>query len=301
MIIANPIYDVVFKRLMEDNRIAKFFVETLVDEQITEIEVKPQEFTYSDQLAGLAVFRLDFIATIKTGEDHYKKVLIEIQKAKNPVDLMRFRNYLGEQYKKEDDVKTTEGKKKTVLPIITIYLLGFKLPDLDSAAIKVKRNYLDLLTHKVIEQKNDFIEKLTHDCFVVQLPRIQVKLLTRLEKLLSVFEQNFFVDDHGTIKQYNYEVEDEEIKKMIAILHFAGTDPDEKQKIENEQEAYRILDLAASEKSRELQGIITEQNKVLEEKNKSLLASAKALKESGIDLKKIMELTGLKEDVIENL
>ena len=104
MIIANPIYDIVFKRIMENERVAKFFIGTLLEQQIETVEVKPQEFTYSDQLAGLAVFRLDFIATIKTENGELKKILIEIQKAKNEIDLMRFRRYLGEQYKKEDQI-----------------------------------------------------------------------------------------------------------------------------------------------------------------------------------------------------
>ncbi|MGV8135482.1 MAG: hypothetical protein AB2L20_09730 [Mangrovibacterium sp.] len=96
MIIANPIYDVVFKRLMEDKRVARFFVETLTGQSIMDIDLKPQEFTYNDRLAGIAVYRLNFIAIIKTTHG-YKKVLIEIRKAKNAVDLMRFRNYLAEQ------------------------------------------------------------------------------------------------------------------------------------------------------------------------------------------------------------
>ena len=83
MVIANPIYDVVFKRMMENDKVAKFFIGTLLNENIETVEVKPQEFTYTDELAGLAVFRLDFIATIRTENGTLKKVLIEIQKAKN--------------------------------------------------------------------------------------------------------------------------------------------------------------------------------------------------------------------------
>lgn len=265
MIIANPIYDVVFKRLMEDKRIAKFFIESLLDDNITEVQVKPQEFTYSDQLVGLAVYRLDFIATIKTGNNEYKKVLIEIQKAKNPIDLMRFRNYLGEQYKREDEIETDKGKENTVLPIITIYLLGFKLPEIETAAVKVNREYFDLITKQIITNKSDFIEKLTHDCYVVQMPRIKGKLQNRLEQVLSIFEQDFFVDEKGITKDYNYEINDENINNMIAILHKSGTDPKERQEIEKEQEAYRILDLAAREKTKELEGIIKEKDKEIAE------------------------------------
>ena len=120
MVIANPIYDVVFKRLMEDKRIAKFFIGTLLEQNIENVEVKPQEYTYDGEVdlddpnirkaieakvmerLTIRVYRLDFIATIKTESGELKKVLIEIQKANNQVDLMRFRDYLGEQYKKQD-------------------------------------------------------------------------------------------------------------------------------------------------------------------------------------------------------
>ena len=90
MIIANPLYDVVFKRMMENDRVAKFFIGTLIEQTIESVEVKPQEFTYVDELAGLAVFRLDFIATIKTENGESKKVLIEIQNALNLFDFLPF-------------------------------------------------------------------------------------------------------------------------------------------------------------------------------------------------------------------
>lgn len=116
MVIANPIYDVVFKRMMGNDKVAKFFIGTLLDKVIETVEVKPQEFTYTDEFSALAVFRLDFLATIKTETGEFIKVLIEIQKAKNEIDLMRFRNYLAEQYKKENIL----NEQKVILPITTI-------------------------------------------------------------------------------------------------------------------------------------------------------------------------------------
>ena len=112
MIIANPIYDVVFKKMMENERVAKFFIGTLLEQNIEAVEVQPQEFTYLDELSALAVFRLDFIATIKTATGEHRKVLIEIQKAKNQIDLMRFRNYLAEQYKKEDLINNRSEERR---------------------------------------------------------------------------------------------------------------------------------------------------------------------------------------------
>jgi hypothetical protein len=242
MIIANPVYDVVFKRLMEDKRIARFFVETLTGESIIDIDLKPQEFTYNDRPPRIAVYRLDFIATIKTAQGS-KKVLIEIQKAKNAVDLMRFRNYLAEQYKKEDEVVVETGKTKMALPLITIYLLGFKLDEIESSVIKVNRQYIDLITNEVLDQKSDFIEKLTHDSYIVQIPRIQPRLQSRLEVLLTIFEQNNFVDDREITKNYTYQVNDEYIKDIVEILHHAGTNPKERVEIEKEQEVLRVFEL----------------------------------------------------------
>ena len=206
MIIANPIYDVVFKRLMENEKVAKFFISTLLEQTVETIEIKPQEYTYKGELEtakgiqdaeerirerfSIWVYRLDFIATIKTDTGEYKKVLIEIQKAKNPIDLMRFRNYLAEQYKKEDKI----NKKNVILPITTIYILGFKLPEIESPCISVARNYIDLINKTTLSQKSEFVEKLTHDCFVVQVDRITDRYQTQLDKLLSVFEQRNFTD-----------------------------------------------------------------------------------------------------------
>lgn len=44
--IANPIYDTVFINLMENNRIARFFIETIIDHPVDSISVSPQEYTY---------------------------------------------------------------------------------------------------------------------------------------------------------------------------------------------------------------------------------------------------------------
>ena len=131
MIIANPIYDTVFKRLMENERAARFFIGTLLNEEITSVKMLPQELTRYDDSYGMTVFRLDFVATIRTGSGASQKILIEVQKAKHETDLVRFRSYLGEQYKREDEI---DGIKQA-LPITTIYVLGFKLPSISSSLL----------------------------------------------------------------------------------------------------------------------------------------------------------------------
>jgi len=266
MIIANPIYDTVFKRMMESDRVAKFFIGTFLEQTIEAVEVKPQEFTYTDELAGLAVFRLDFIATIKTSSGELKKVLIEIQKAKNHTDLMRFRNYLGEQYRKEDQV----DKLKTILPITTIYILGFTLPEIETACLKVERNYKDLIAKNIIHKKSDFVEKLTHDSFIVQVDRITDRYQTSLDKLLSVFEQSNFADDKKITKQFSHPTDTEDVKILTDILHHSGTNPEERKRIETEQEAWRTVNAMFEDKEKKFLQALNEKDKIIEELKRKL-------------------------------
>jgi hypothetical protein len=282
MVIANPIYDVVFKRMMENEKVAKFFIGTLLDQTIETVEVKPQEFTFIKDLdqndpeiekyieskikerLTINVMHLDFIATIKTQDGAYKKVLVEIQKAKNLIDLMRFRNYLAEQYKKEDVI----NDEKVILPITTIYILGFKLSDIETPCIKVERKYRDLINNREIDAKSEFIEKLTHDSFVVQVERITDRYQTRLDKLLSVFEQRHFLDDTKVTKEFRHDPDNEDLKLTTDILHFAGTNPEERKKIEIEQEAWRSINAMFEDKEKEFTKKLAEQKKALDEKDK---------------------------------
>ena len=313
MIIANPIYDIVFKRLMENERVAKFFIGTLLDQEIESVEVKPQEFTFIKELNQddpevqkyikrklqesllINVFRLDFIATIKTENGEYKKILIEIQKAKNHVDLIRFRRYLGEQYTKEDIV----NNKKQPLPITTIYILGFNLLEIETACLKIERNYKDLLNSKIISQKSDFVEKLTHDSFIVQVQRITNRYQTSLDKLLSVFEQNNFTDDNKITKQFEHPTDIEELKIITDILHHTGINPEDRKKIEIEEEAWRTINAVFDDKERELLKKIEETNRVLEEKNKVLEETTKVLEEKDKVLEEKDKVLEEKDKVLE--
>ena len=296
MYIANPIFDTVFKHLMENNRVARFFVETLIDMPVESIVVTPQEQTFfkipptiaesgltdeeQKRVELLSILRYDFVAIVHTPEGH-KKVLIEIQKAKNTIDLMRFRTYLGEQYKRKDMITGNGTQIEEALPIITIYLLGFKLAETDSAAIHVSRNYQDMITHKSLDVKSEFIECLTHDSYVVQIPRIEGKTRTRLEKMLSVFEQKDFLDANGILKNYRHEVDDDNIRQMVDILYHTGSDPKKRKEIEDEWRSNEWLEEFITK--REIK--IAQQKKIIEDKDKELENKDKELEEMRQKLK----------------
>jgi hypothetical protein len=304
MIIANPIYDTTFKKLMENERLAKFFIGTLLEQTIVSLEMNPQEFTYKlddtknipsggkkkssvPDLRGFSFLRVDYIATILTETGEHKRILIEVQKAWEQDDLTRFRTYLAEQYRKIDTVNGV----KVILPITTIYVLDSNLPKIDSACIKVERGYRDMITRLPVTAKSPFIEKLTHDSYVVQTRRITSdRYQTRLDKLLSVFEQAHFVDNAEMTKMYNYLPDDEDVKEMIDLLHYVGTDPAERKILEMEQEAHRTWTDSFAKVNRALE----EKEKALDEKDKALEAKDKALDEN----KKALEE---KDKVIEDL
>ena len=290
MIIANPIYDIIFKRLMENKRIAGFFIQTLIGEQVIDIAMMPQEYTYLANVKKenkeetysaeekeweiLSLIRLDFVALIRTAGGEHKKILIELQKSNNATDLMRFRTYLGEQYKRMDVVEVSTGKVEKSLPVICIYLLGFKLPEgIEAVAIKVGRSYTDIIGQTEIKQKSTWIESLTHDGYFVQIPYINGKPRTLLEQLLSVFEQKYFIDDKSTIKEYEYPIEDETIKMMIDILRHAAADGKTKREMEEAWWAEkRLEELEKTEKELEKAGKELEKSKKTIEENKKMLA-----------------------------
>ena len=247
--IANPIYDTVFKYLMENKRVARFFIETLIDEQVTDIAVVPQEYVYKrvirkekenaqkkdgNTFEFFSIIRYDFVATICTDSGEHKKVLIEIQKSRKYTELARFRKYLGEEYKRVDVVNTKTGEVEKSLPIICIYLLGFNLLKHKTPALKVGRTYWNLISKRKMSGKDKFVEALTHDGYFVQIPRIKGKPRNILEKMLSVFEQKDFVDEKEIVKSYGHLVDNEIIREILDILRNVAADPEEMKAIEAE-------------------------------------------------------------------
>ncbi|MDR2119843.1 MAG: hypothetical protein LBP64_03070 [Tannerella sp.] len=283
-IIANPIYDTVFKKLMEHERIVKFFLGTLLNENILSVAVRPQEFTYrkkteeSEQApenVGYSIYRIDFMVTVETKEGEWKKILVEVQKSWDETDVIRFRNYLAEQYRRVDRINGED----IVLPITTIYILGGRLSGIESPCIKVERQYRDMVRESPLNVKSPFVEKLTHDSYVIQAGRIaDERYGTRLNELLRLFEQAHFVEEDSEIsKQYTYASNDEDIRFITSVLKEMVADPKEREEIEREAEALRTIDDMYGKTNRKQKRIIEEQEKALVEKDRALVAHKKAL------------------------
>jgi len=273
--IANPIYDVVFKYLMEDSEIAKLILSTIIDEKIESLEFSPQENTIIVESRSLTVYRMDFSAKIRLPDKSFKQVIIEIQKAKYSTDIIRFRRYLGEQYKKTTNIyySKQDGKKKVnkrAIPILTVYFLGHKLDYVNIPVIKVKRQYTDGISGEILNCKEPFIESLTHDSYVIVIPELSSKKQNELEQMLAIFDQSLILSDEHIllINESDYP---EKFKPIIRRLHMATASHEIRQQMEAEDEIIEELQT--------LERVIEEKNEALAENIKKLAEKDNALAE----------------------
>ena len=213
--IANPIYNVVFNYMMEDNEVAKILISSIIGEEIISLDHKPQEYTVdklSTEGSTLPVYRLEFSAKIKTPDGH-QPVNIEIQKASVPNDILRFRN-------RHDRSRT----------VYTIYFLDDALGASPTPVLKISSQLIDLKTQEVIEDKSGFIESMYPPVWIVGFSCIQKPPRNELELLLSVFDQNNRTSDHHILNVLEEDFP-EKYLPLIGRLKQAAVTPEVKEKM----------------------------------------------------------------------
>ena len=264
-IIANPIYDAVFKYLMEDEKVARILLTSLLKKEIISLEMRRHEYS-TVHLDKISLFRLDFAARIKNADGTENLVLIELQKTWLPTETLRFRQYLGTQYlDKSNMVKKPESQYG--LPIITIYILGHPLENLTEPVIYVKRRYLDY-DDQVINETNPFIESLTHDAVIVLLPNLKGRMQNRLERLLSIFDQEYRMKDEHYLELPIEDFPPEEQPVLIRLLKAAAS-PNIRRNMDIEDEIISEIearDTVIMVKNKEIQ----KQEQIIEEKKQTI-------------------------------
>jgi len=279
MEIANPIYDVVFKYMMEDNTVAKLLVSSIIGEEVVRLDPKPQEHTREKDkekaeagIPNLTVYHLDFSAKIKLSDGQYKVVAIEMQKAELPTDIMRFRRYLGEQYiDSENSIAGGEGID--AMQIYAIYFLGKELGIYDTPVLSVSPEIKDVSTGKIIGEKNKFIEGLNHKSWIVQISCLKERRRNELEQLLSVFDQSNRTSDNHIL---NVGEEDfpEKFRPIIRRLKGAASDSKVKKQMKEDDETLKYLRnyarIEATKALKERDKTIEEKNRTIEEKNRTI-------------------------------
>ena len=121
--VANPLYDAVFKYMMEDERIAKTLLSALLQKTVIAVEMRRHEYPNIARDA-ISMFRVDFAATVLEDDGSKNLILIELQKTWLETETLRFRQYLAVQYNNKENMRK-ETKGKYALPTVAVYLLGW--------------------------------------------------------------------------------------------------------------------------------------------------------------------------------
>jgi len=241
MEVANPIYDAVFKFLMEDKKSATLLVGAITGFDIEDIELRPTEIQIDgDGIRQWTVYRLDLAARIRT-PDGSRLVLIEVQKEKYHTDIQRFRRYLGSQYSSEENyekINEADGtERQRALPIFTIYILGYRLKrNHDIPVIRVGRSYLDNATGQTLPERDEFIESLTHDGAIIQVPALKERRRNRLENVLAIFDQALINSDNHHLLCIDDENQPDECRILVRRLLQAVSDKQVRQRMIVEDE-----------------------------------------------------------------
>ena len=288
--IANPIYDGAFKYLLDDNRVARLFLSTMIGEEILELTFRPTEHRTDVEQRNVTVFRIDFSARIALPNGGEKLVILEIQKAKFASDIMRFRKYLGRQYLSKENSYMVNGELRA-MPILSIYLLGHSLEHTESPVIRVVRQYLDATGREQIAHQEDFIESLTHDSIIVQIPHLKQRRQNDLESLLGIFDQS----QKDPADAHTLSIREEDYPKkfhgVIRRLIKAISEPDVRETMEVEDDYLEDLE--------DMERLVAETNAALAQKSAALAEKDAALTEKDAALTEKDAALTEKDAVIE--
>ena len=302
--VANPIYDSVFKYIMEDERIAKTMLSALLKKEVVHVTVRPHEYSNTTR-DTLSMFRIDFAATVREREGDVEKdrvVLIELQKTWLNTETLRFRQYLGAQYSNKNNIREAD-EKGFAYPMVAVYLLGHKVGNIKEPIVYVNHDVFDYNGNIVKEGSEEpFVESLTHNSIIVQIPLLHGNVNNRLEKVLSVFDQT---QVEGNTQQVLKIDEDKyaDDNDMLYVLHkltAAAANSEMRQDMNVEDEYYKAIedrDTAIMQRDK----ILKEQEEQLSQQNEQLRNMAKALFAKGMTEEQISEMTGINVENITKL
>jgi DNA repair exonuclease SbcCD nuclease subunit len=335
MKIANPMYDVVFKYLVEDVECAKLLLGELIQKEIIECELLHNEIPtdgLTDQNSG--VLKMDFKALVKTNQGKQLLVIIEVQKALRETNLLRFRQYLGSQYANKNNYYI-EGHKKIPFPILPIYILGYNI-GLDNSVpiIKISPTCYDYTEGDKLSVESAFVESLNHDMIIIQTKVLKKSRRSLLESFLSNFnpEVEHFLDinpkdfdrkyvsllkrlEEATMKKEIVEIMQrenllqEEWDNMVLALEKERSQKEEERRQKEEErnqkeDERRQKEEERRQKEEERNQKEDERRQKEEERRQKMIilkVSARTFYEFGLSKEQIAEKLSLSIDIVEDL
>ena len=187
--------------------------------------------------------------------------------------------------------------------MIAVYLLGHKVGDIEEPVLYVRHKALDYDGNHVTKGIPDpFVDSLTHDSIIVQIPRLRGHVNNRLDKVLSVFDQSLKEKGNHQVlsvdeDKYNGDLE------MMHILHrliTAASDSKLRQDMNVEDEFFSAIenrDTALMQKDK----TIAEQGETIAEQKEQIRSMVKAMSDNGMSIEMISNITKIPLDEISEM
>ena len=266
--VANPIYDSVFKFLMEDERIAKTVLSALLKKDVLSVQMRRHEHPNVTR-DKISMFRIDFAASVRESDGSERLILIELQKTWLDTETLRFRRYLAAQYNAEENMVKEGELAGYAVPMISVYLLGHRVGNIENAVVYVSHKALDYDGREVENgMKDPFINSLVHDSIIVQIPLLHGKINNRLDKVLSVFDQSQRDAKNQQIMcldPTNYE-DDSDMMYILRRLGLAAMNAEVRQEMNDEDEFYSVIEARDTQVMQQSKIISEQKTQISEQK-----------------------------------
>ena len=309
--VANPIYDSVFKYLMEDERIAKTILSALLKKEVIHVTVRPHEYSNTTR-DTLSMFRIDFAATVREREGDAIKdriVLIELQKTWLNTETLRFRQYLGAQYSNKNNMREAD-EKGFAYPMVAVYLLGHKVGNIKEPIVYVNHDVFDYNGNIVADVNEEpFVESLTHNSIIVQIPLLHGNVNNRLEKVLSVFDQTQVEGDTQQVLKIDEDkyADDSDMLYVLHKLTAAAANSEMRQDMNVEDEYYKAIedrDTAIMQRDKmlkEQEQQLSQQSEQLSQQSEQLSQQSEQLSQQSEQLSQQSEQLTMKDEQLRNM
>lgn len=308
--IANPIYDSVFKYLIEDERIAKTLLSALLKKEVVDVKARRHEYANGER-DKISMFRIDFAAQVKEADGSCHLVLIELQKTWLETETLRFRQYLGAQYMNRENILKENNSYGSAIPMVAVYLLGHRVGDIEEPVLYVSHKSYDYYGTEVTKGLPDpFVDSLIHDSIIVQIPLLRQQTgSNRLDRILSIFDQtnaDAFNKQVIAIDEDIY-AGDEEMMHILRRLLAAASDTKLRQTMNVEDEYFMAIEnrdtaiMNRDKKIAEQDAQIAKQDAQIAKQDAQMKILIKGMIQSGKDVEYIASLIGLSTEKIQTL
>jgi len=286
----------------------------------------------------IKLFHLDFTAIIEKPDGKEELIMIEIQKANRASDIFRFKRYISANFQRKQEKEIinprTQAVEKIHKPIrlIPIFILNFRIEnEINDLIIKTNRIKTGIFRNKQLKKDNEFIDNLSFDIWVVQLPNLNKiqksdyqndEYKTKLYSLLKLFDQDAknksnnhrlllikkifpgfleriinrlkSADANNPDLEEQMNAEDEYLAELIKRDNEISYFKQQFKKTSDELEKEKIL-------RKEKDKALSKKDKTLGENKKIIFQFAKTLKNSGKTTEEIQEQTKLSKEEIDKL